>query len=79
MLLLILMKIEQAWLQAIIDFGLTYHSSIHEDKAVDLYVLERAVTSMITSETHVVCRTSHRHSYSLIASFKVHNTVLEHL
>jgi len=31
---------------AIIDFGLSQTSSIHEDKAVDLYVLERAVTSM---------------------------------
>ena len=32
--------------QAIIDFGLSHTSNIHEDKAVDLYVLERAVSSM---------------------------------
>lgn len=41
-------------LQALIDFGLSYHSSIHEDKAVDLYVLERAVTSIATQEADVV-------------------------
>ncbi|KAJ7724977.1 kinase-like domain-containing protein [Mycena maculata] len=29
----------------LIDFGLSYHSSLVEDKAVDLYVLERAFTS----------------------------------
>ncbi|GAB4817061.1 hypothetical protein N2152v2_004107 [Parachlorella kessleri] len=29
----------------VIDFGLSYNSTIHEDKAVDLYVLERAFSS----------------------------------
>ncbi|KAJ6577089.1 kinase-like domain-containing protein [Mycena sp. CBHHK59/15] len=29
----------------LIDFGLSYHSSLIEDKAVDLYVLERAFSS----------------------------------
>lgn len=29
----------------VIDFGLSYNSIIAEDKAVDLYVLERAITS----------------------------------
>ncbi|KAH7908811.1 hypothetical protein BJ138DRAFT_1090573 [Hygrophoropsis aurantiaca] len=29
----------------LIDFGLSYHSSLVEDKAVDLYVLERAFSS----------------------------------
>lgn len=29
----------------LIDFGLSYHSTLVEDKAVDLYVLERAFTS----------------------------------
>lgn len=28
-----------------IDFGLSYHSTLVEDKAVDLYVLERAFAS----------------------------------
>jgi len=31
--------------QVLIDFGLSYHSSLVEDKAVDLYVLERAFSS----------------------------------
>ena len=31
--------------QVLIDFGLSYHSSLVEDKAVDLYVLERAFAS----------------------------------
>jgi len=29
----------------LIDFGLSYHSTLVEDKAVDLYVLERAFSS----------------------------------
>jgi TP53 regulating kinase-like protein len=29
----------------VIDFGLAYHSQLAEDKAVDLYVLERALSS----------------------------------
>lgn len=29
----------------LIDFGLSYTTSLAEDKAVDLYVLERAITS----------------------------------
>ena len=33
------------FLQVIIDFGLSYVSSLPEDKAVDLYVLERAFLS----------------------------------
>ena len=32
-------------LQVLIDFGLSYHSTLVEDKAVDLYVLERAFAS----------------------------------
>jgi tRNA A-37 threonylcarbamoyl transferase component Bud32 len=31
--------------QVTIDFGLSYNSSLAEDKAVDLYVLERAFLS----------------------------------
>lgn len=34
------------WLsQVLIDFGLSYNTTIPEDKAVDLYVLERAFAS----------------------------------
>jgi tRNA A-37 threonylcarbamoyl transferase component Bud32 len=29
----------------LIDFGLSFHSALIEDKAVDLYVLERAFSS----------------------------------
>lgn len=29
----------------LIDFGLSYTTTLAEDKAVDLYVLERAITS----------------------------------
>jgi TP53 regulating kinase-like protein len=32
-------------MQVLIDFGLSYHSTLVEDKAVDLYVLERAFAS----------------------------------
>ena len=33
------------FLQILVDFGLAYHSTLVEDKAVDLYVLERAFAS----------------------------------
>ena len=32
-------------LQVLIDFGLSFNSTVAEDKGVDLYVLERAFTS----------------------------------
>jgi hypothetical protein len=32
-------------IQVLIDFGLAYHSTLVEDKAVDIYVLERAFAS----------------------------------
>ena len=32
--------------QVLLDFGLGYNSTLPEDKAVDLYVLERAFTAM---------------------------------
>lgn len=32
-------------MQVLIDFGLSYNTQLSEDKAVDLYVLERAFTS----------------------------------
>lgn len=47
--------------QAVIDFGLSSNSSLHEDKAVDLYVLERAVTSTVVSEKDVVRTRTYMH------------------
>jgi Kae1-associated kinase Bud32 len=38
----------------IIDFGLSYVSKLHEDKAVDLYVLERAFSSTHPQTEQVV-------------------------
>ena len=40
--------------QVLIDFGLSFTSTLHEDKAVDLYVLERALLSMHSSCGNVV-------------------------
>jgi TP53 regulating kinase and related kinases len=31
----------------LIDFGLSFTSTLHEDKAVDLYVLERSISSTV--------------------------------
>lgn len=42
---LILTGSEESWEPALIDFGLSSFSGLAEDKAVDLYVLERSVTS----------------------------------
>lgn len=41
--------------QVLIDFGLSFTSTLPEDKAVDLYVLERALVSMHSSCGNVVC------------------------
>ena len=40
--------------QVLIDFGLSYSTSLAEDKAVDLYVLERAITSAHASLSGLV-------------------------
>nr|CAN65337.1 hypothetical protein VITISV_023850 [Vitis vinifera] len=40
----------------LIDFGLSFTSTLHEDKAVDLYVLERALLSMHSSCGNVMDR-----------------------
>jgi len=40
--------------QVLIDFGLSVTSTLPEDKAVDLYVLERALLSMHSSCGNVV-------------------------
>lgn len=42
-----------------IDFGLSYQSSLLEDKAVDLYVLERALLSSHPN-TEALVRIFHR-------------------
>ena len=41
-------------LKVLIDFGLSFTSTLPEDKAVDLYVLERALLSMHSSCGNVV-------------------------
>lgn len=41
--------------QVLIDFGLSFNSTIPEDKGVDLYVLERAFTSAHSKQTEMVC------------------------
>jgi TP53 regulating kinase and related kinases len=42
----------------LIDFGLAYTTNLAEDKAVDLYVLERAITSAHSSLATLVRRCS---------------------
>jgi tRNA A-37 threonylcarbamoyl transferase component Bud32 len=41
-------------MQILIDFGLAYNSTIPEDKAVDLYVLERAFSSAHATDGNLV-------------------------
>lgn len=41
--------------QVLIDFGLSYNNTLAEDKAVDLYVLERAFTSAHSALGNLVC------------------------
>jgi hypothetical protein len=40
----------------LIDFGLSYNTTLAEDKAVDLYVLERAITSAHSTYSGLVRR-----------------------
>ena len=40
----------------LIDFGLSYHSQNVEDKAVDLYVLKRAIISANTKSVEIVIK-----------------------
>ena len=47
-------------LQVLIDFGLSFNSTIAEDKGVDLYVLERAFTSAHSKSGDLVSH-PHRH------------------
>ena len=55
-----------------IDFGLSYVSTMDEDKGVDLYVLERALLSTHPSSEHLVKSPSPRHVFPppLFAKFK---------
>ena len=43
-------------LQVVIDFGLSQHSTLAEDKAVDLYVLERAFISAHSADGNGLVR-----------------------
>lgn len=52
--------------QVLIDFGLSYNSIIPEDKGVDLYVLERALTSAHSQHPQLVRR---QHSKAPAACF----------
>lgn len=47
-------------MQVLIDFGLSYNTTLPEDKAVDLYVLERAFTS-----AHAACGNLVGHTFLL--------------
>jgi TP53 regulating kinase-like protein len=47
-----------AWVQVLIDFGLSSTSTVAEDKGVDLYVLERAFISAHSKQGPIV-RTLH--------------------
>ena len=51
--------------QVLIDFGLSYNSTIPEDKGVDLYVLERAFTSAHSKQTDMVTFSAHLHAISV--------------
>ena len=52
--------------QVLIDFGLSYNSTIPEDKGVDLYVLERAFTSAHSKQTDMVTFSAQQHAISVI-------------
>ena len=55
----------------LIDFGLSYTTSLPEDKAVDLYVLERAITSAHSDLVGLVRRTASLLQLLLPVSFPV--------
>jgi tRNA A-37 threonylcarbamoyl transferase component Bud32 len=46
-------------MQVMIDFGLSYNTNLAEDKAVDLYVLERAFSSAHAACGNLVCLCVH--------------------
>ncbi|KAF2325248.1 hypothetical protein GH714_025700 [Hevea brasiliensis] len=45
-------QIGDDYMMVLIDFGLSFTSTLPEDKAVDLYALERALLSMHSSRGH---------------------------
>ncbi|KAF2325205.1 hypothetical protein GH714_025262 [Hevea brasiliensis] len=47
-------QIGDDYMMVLIDFGLSFTSTLPEDKAVDLYALERALLSMHSSRGHVL-------------------------
>lgn len=51
--------------QVLIDFGLSFTSTLPEDKAVDLYVLERALLSMHSSCGNVVKSDADRNYFTV--------------
>ena len=51
--------------QVLIDFGLSNNSSLAEDKAVDLYVLERAFQSTHPSSEHLFSTILHSYRDTL--------------
>ena len=51
--------------QVLIDFGLSYNSTVPEDKGVDLYVLERAFTSAHSKQTDMVTFSARLHAISV--------------
>ena len=53
--------------QVLIDFGLSYNNTLAEDKAVDLYVLERAFTSAHSALGNLV-------SSALLLSFSIQSS-----
>lgn len=62
--------------QILIDFGLSFISSIPEDKAVDLYVLERALLSMHSSCGNVVNHNNPDSSFNLFNLFVIYSSCL---
>ena len=70
-----------AWLQVLIDFGLSSTSTVAEDKGVDLYVLERALISAhskqgpIVSASHSATRSKSRLANILAATTAAYSVV----
>ncbi len=59
------MHVNITYAQVLIDFGLSYNSTVPEDKGVDLYVLERAFTSAHSKQTDMVTFLARPHANSV--------------
>jgi len=59
------MHVNITYAQVLIDFGLSYNSTVPEDKGVDLYVLERAFTSAHSKQTDMVTFLARLHAKSV--------------